>query len=479
MSEIRQWLPHLSGEIISPARSYNICSYSIALEAWRRGLQVRIHDKAFNHYSITLKREIKIFGFAISSKTISYSMNRSLIKKTPKESKDICRNKDLAKQFLIRANVPVAQGKRFRPETSNEEILDYAKKLGFPVVLKPNNSTLGFGVYENIKDEATLKEKLTLLRDELKRKDVLIEQHIEGEEYRLFVINNKVIGAIKRVPANILGNGVDSVQCLIEQKNKSRRKNPFLFRWPILIDDEVLKNLNKVGYNLDSIPGDGELIFLRERPSLINGGDSIDVTDTISEEVKKTAIKANNAIPNLISSGIDIIVPRVRNSQGVVLELNYRPQIGNILFPVKGQARDIPSAIIDYLFPDSKKYMAKNRKLYFDIKGALKPLKEGLASEITLPPSSTGHLTYRKIKVIGDVQNDDFKCWAKKEASRLKLNGFVKNLSTGGILIVVAGKKTDILTFKELCEKGRFKTKIEKIKMSKWNKPVMSGFKIK
>ena len=66
-----------------------------------------------------------------------------------------------------------------------------------------------------------------------------MEKHIDGDDYRAFVLDGQVLAVAKRIPANIVGNGSDTIQQLIDAKNKQRRKS-HLRDGLIEIDKELL-----------------------------------------------------------------------------------------------------------------------------------------------------------------------------------------------------------------------------------------------
>src|SRR5699024_3990775 len=174
-----------------------------------------------------------------------------------------------------------------------------------------------------------------------------------GEDYRLYVVGDKFVGAIKRIPANIIGGGKNTVNQLINLKNLSRDKNPAIGKSPIKIDKELLNELSKMDYTLDSIPKKGELLYLKSKSNISSGRDPIDATDEIPDRVKNMAVAACNAIPGLVKSGVYVIYDKGTNN-AIILEINTLPSIRTHLFTMEGKARDIPSAIIDYYFPETK-----------------------------------------------------------------------------------------------------------------------------
>src|SRR5699024_7271613 len=162
--------------------------------------------------------------------------------------------------------------------------------------IKPTNASGGKGVIANIKNEKDFIESLYFIRDELGYQKVMVEEFVDGQDYRLYVIGNKVAGVFSRIPANIIGDGVNTINHLLNLKKRERAKNPGINKQTIVIDKETINLLKSQGYNMRSIPKQGETIYLKTTSNISSGGDSVDYTNEIPSEVKHEAIKAVKAI---------------------------------------------------------------------------------------------------------------------------------------------------------------------------------------
>lgn len=103
---------------------------------------------------------------------------------------------------------------------------------------------------------------------------MLIEEFIEGKEYRVFVIGDEVVGVLHRVPANVTGNGKDSIRRLIEEKNQDPLRGKG-YRKPlekIKISTHEEMFLKQQGLDFDSVLEDGQIVFLRENSNISTGG---------------------------------------------------------------------------------------------------------------------------------------------------------------------------------------------------------------
>lgn len=179
-----------------------MCSHSLMLEAWRRGAKIIAYKKGISVH----------FEIITSEKRISF--NRSRPNHTPQEAVKACIDKYITKCYLENQNIPVPSGKVF--SVNDDSMLEYARKIGYPLVLKPVDGTFGKDVFVSIVNE----EELIKIRNQNKKRlnRVILEQHVEGNDYRIFVVGNKVIGAIQRKPAFVVGDGIHTIEELINIK---------------------------------------------------------------------------------------------------------------------------------------------------------------------------------------------------------------------------------------------------------------------
>lgn len=476
------WLPHLTNEMLKGARKTKLCAYSVALEGWRRGLKLKWYTRDSEKFNDMITFGVNPPGrlFSLSSEIRTHYFFRTRGDLVTNEAVEIGSNKDETKIWLSRKGVPVPEGIEFDEYKTDEEIIESAKTLGYPLVLKPTNASLGKGVITNIRNANALKKSLKYVREKLGYKNVLVERYVPGEEYRVYVVGDKVIGAYNRIPANIIGDGIHTIEELIELKNQERRRNPRLFNCLIEIDEEITEFIQSAGYTFESIPKKGERIFLREKSNISAGGDPIDVTDELPTEIKQIAVKAINAIPGLFHGGVDIIVSDIRDKKSaVVIELNPTAQIGGILFPLEGRARDIPAAIIDFYFPETKGINTERNRIYFDFNSVLEPLQNRSAIEVEVAQAPVGKIYAKKYTVTGKVHSISYHRWLRKKAFERNLNGCIKKSNSDAIEVLVAGTNPhDIDNFKNLLTQNPDKAEVEQVTEEIWNGPVKVGFEI-
>lgn len=476
-------LPQLTNDIVRSARKTKLCAYSVALEGWRRGLKLKWYTKDSEHF-----KDIYVFGvnppgrlFSLSFKDKTHYFFRTRGDKVPSKTVEIAQEKDDAKIYMEKAGVPVPKGRGFVAEALETEIIGYSRSLGFPLVLKPTDGSLGAGVITNIQSEDELKKALVYVRQDLGFDEVVVEQHVDGKEYRVYVVGDQVVAAYNRVPANIIGDGKHTVAELIQLKNNQRKKNARLYSCLIEIDIEIFDFIRAAGYTFESILEKGEQLFLRQKTNVSSGGDPIDVTDKLPEEIKNIAINALKAVPGLHHGGVDIIINEgnVVTDSAVVIELNPTAQIGGALYPLKGKARNIPAAIIDYYFPETKGISTNKSKVYFDLNTVLEPLQNRSAIETEVAPAPIGTLYAKQFIVSGQVHRQRYHEWLKDRALDRHLNGHIKKLTGGRIEVVVAGtNRKELNQFKKLLKKNGERAEVESIKESSYKRSVKIGFHI-
>src|SRR5699024_5599391 len=256
-----KWLPHLDGAIPSAGQGKRISTYTVALEGWRRGLKLKFYSAFEDGNKLKVR-------YSLSNEDRTHHFQLSMGDRVSDEAFKICDDKDLTKQFLKKENVPVPQGEMFGIDKPKGELIKYGLALGFPLVVKPTDGNAGKGVFANITTEEELSEVVDYVREELEFEDVIVEKYVEGEEFRIYVLEDRVLGAMNRVPANIVGDGIHTIRELIHQKNAQRKLNPHLTSRLIKIDREIEAILEEKEYELNSIPKKDEVIYLREKSNL-------------------------------------------------------------------------------------------------------------------------------------------------------------------------------------------------------------------
>ena len=264
---------------------------------------------------------------------------------------EVACDKEETKNLLEAASIPVPRGR----VVYDEEDLDTAvKRIGYPIVLKPVGGNHGRGATINVQNWEEAKEALALAKRV--SRGVIVEKFITGYDYRLLVVNYKFIAGAKRTPALVTGDGVHTVQQLIEIVNSDPRRGYGHEKvlTAIKIDDTTLAMLQEKNFTLESVIPKGEELHLKRTANLSTGGTSTDVTEIVHPFNVFLAERIARII-GLDICGIDIMSPDIREplheNGAAVLEVNAGPGFRMHIAPAEGLPRNVAEPVIDMLYP--------------------------------------------------------------------------------------------------------------------------------
>ncbi len=280
-------------------------------------------------------------------------------------SSDIARDKDYAKFFMKKRGYPVAQGQTVfskdwaRAIKSNRTLaygIDYAKKLGYPLIVKPNSKSQGSGVCL----VSNAKELRSALLEVFKGDRVaIIERYLPGKDYRVVVLDGEIISAYERISLSVTGDGKSSILSLLKQKQQffvsSGRDTNIHF------DDRRMKiKLRKQGYSFESILPKGHKVYLLDNANLSTGGDSVDVTKTISKGFYKIATQLTCDM-GLRIAGVDIMVTQgditmdPKKCNYYIIEINAAPGLDHYVTTGRAQKKTVETMYLKVLKALGKK----------------------------------------------------------------------------------------------------------------------------
>lgn len=268
---------------------------------------------------------------------------------------DIACDKEETKMLLEAAEIPVPRGVVIRTELGLQEAVD---KFGYPLVIKPIDGNHGKGNTTNI---TTWEQALKAFEAaKLYSRSVIVERFIVGFDFRVLVINYKFICAALRTPASVVGDGVHTIQWLIDETNKDPRRGfgHEKVLTQITLDQFSQKMLDEKGYTLETVPPKDELVLLKPTANLSTGGTSTDVTDLVHPDNIFMCERIAKII-GLDICGIDIMAPDLQQpisqNGGAVLEVNAAPGFRMHIEPAEGLPRNVAEPVVDMLFPSGSK----------------------------------------------------------------------------------------------------------------------------
>lgn len=270
-------------------------------------------------------------------------------------------NKKITSNMLKEAGISVADGYRVRKSTSEKHKRAIFNSLSKPLVVKPTNGSWGENITLDIQTYQQFTDAITTAFEFAHEatKSVIAEEMFTGTEYRILTTREKVIAILKRVPANVIGDGESTIKQLIKQKNKHPSRQPDVVgpsHLPIRINKKLRQMLEEQHLTLASVPSKDEHIFLRKVSNISRGGDGIDYTDDVHPSVKQIALKTIRAVPGLEFAGIDFMTKDVRAKQTkdsyIIVEINSSPGFDIHDMPYQGKNRHAAKAFLRLLFPE-------------------------------------------------------------------------------------------------------------------------------
>lgn len=270
------------------------------------------------------------------------------VKQASKTSKDnyvsvlMMENKVVTKLVLAEHDIRVPFGDSFSDQALALEAFSLFEDK--QIVVKPKSTNYGWGI-SIFKNKFTLEDYQEALNIAFSYdSSVIIEEFIPGDEFRFLVINDKVEAVLKRVPANVTGDGIHTVRELVEEKNTDPLRGTDHLKplEKIRTGPEETLMLSMQNLSWDSIPKAEEIIYLRENSNVSTGGDSIDYTEEMDDYFKEIAIRATQVLDAKIC-GVDIIVPRetIDRDKHAIIELNFNPAMHMHCFPYQGEQKKL------------------------------------------------------------------------------------------------------------------------------------------
>ena len=262
-------------------------------------------------------------------------------------------DKEDTKYLLEQAEVEVPKGDIIRRESSLKEACSY---VGYPLVIKPIDGNHGRGITVDIQNYEDALQAFHHAKESSKSGAIIVEKFVVGEDFRLLVINNKLVAAAIRTPAHVIGDGKSTVQELIDKVNSDPRRG---YGHENVLTQITVNELTKTiikdaGYTLDFVLEKGERLILKDTANLSTGGTAEDVTDIVHPANVSMAERISKII-DLDICGIDIMTTDISKplseTGGAVLEVNAGPGFRMHLAPTTGLPRNVAAPVIDKLFP--------------------------------------------------------------------------------------------------------------------------------
>ncbi|AFY48227.1 ATP-grasp enzyme, D-alanine-D-alanine ligase [Nostoc sp. PCC 7524] len=281
-------------------------------------------------------------------------------------SAEIAKDKGYSNFFLKHFGYQVTEGQTFFSQKVCEKIgnnrnidagFEYAKSLGFPVIVKPINLSQGKLVTKVHHKTEYYQVAKKILRF---NSGLIVEKFYLGKDYRVVVIDDEIIAAYQRLPLSIVGDGKSSVLQLLYQKQDQLIQNG---RKKIIDFDDfrIKRKLQRQNLNFESIIPNGKIIYLLDNANLSSGGEAVDVTETIHPDFQKLALNVAKDM-GLRLVGLDIITHDITRPlvDYVIIEVNGSPSLTHYAAIGDAQTKRVEDLYLKVLKALEQDYKYKN-----------------------------------------------------------------------------------------------------------------------
>jgi D-alanine-D-alanine ligase-like ATP-grasp enzyme len=276
----------------------------------------------------------------------------------PVGASDIAKDKDWANFFMKTMGYSIVPGtKAFyerqwartigRPRRDIDGAYRYAQRLGFPVVVKPNSGSQGAGV-ELVHTRADFYKAMRAIL--MKDRVALVQRPVSGKDYRLVVLDTKVVSAYERIPLSVIGDGRRSIGRLLADRQRefvAANRDTQIRK----DDPRMIRKLSRQALTLNSVPRRGVRVYLLNNANLSTGGDSVDVTGNVHASFRDLAIRLTRDM-GLRLCGVDLMVAgdiTKATEDYWILEVNAAPGLDHYARSGKAQEKKVESLYLEVL----------------------------------------------------------------------------------------------------------------------------------
>lgn len=332
---------------------------------WQEGYTTGIH----NAWIRTVRRSGRNHSIDRSEKhrpyiTLKDAKDQSVGVVTPwnvptctKTAGRICQNKIKTQTRLTEAGIGVPWYAVYGPGDASRALAEVFTESRKEVVVKAPSFSQGLGVFLNV-DEAQFVEKFEeCVKMQLDRKrapSVIVQEMVDGFELRVTIVEGKFFGSVVRIPAYITGDGVHSIEELMDLKNEDRKKDRARSKRLIRREPNMEAYMRSNGLTFTMIPAEGQRVLLSAISNISFGAETANISDLISEEIKDTALRAVASIPGLFTGGVDLIVNGLQDRTPRVLEVNSFPHATSFIYPTYGESINPLAQYLDAYYAQLK-----------------------------------------------------------------------------------------------------------------------------
>jgi D-alanine-D-alanine ligase-like ATP-grasp enzyme len=174
----------------------------------------------------------------------------------------------------------------------------------------------------------------------------LVQEVVEGSDYRIVVLDGVVLSAYERRPLRVVGDGRSTVAELIAAKQRDAQVTTR--RAPSPTDPRIQMYLRTRRIRGDDVVPAGRALPVMPNANLSTGGEATDMTDQIGADLRRLCVEIVTKM-GLRFAGVDVLVRQdvsrpLAPGTVTILELNAAPGFDHYAFVGARQrerARDI------------------------------------------------------------------------------------------------------------------------------------------
>lgn len=312
---------------------------------------------------LTMENEpIESFEYPLYPNSTKYALN-------------LTEDKFRAEEHFHKVGINTTKSKIYSYREIDKAKFDYfhdKNKNEARVVIKPLKSSFGRGVFVNVSEDR-FNECWKLSHDDLTISELrseselqfLVQNYLKGFEVRATILQGTLVALIARIPPYVEGDGENNIKNLINLKNKERDSCAYLRRFPIKINSKILEFLKSHKLDLTYIPKNKERVLLSSVSNIANGGELINITQKVSENIKTFALDVLASIPGLYSGGLDLMLTSLNDPPPHVIEVNVFPVISLTKYPTYGESSNPAKILFESLI--SQYQVGDNGNSFYNI----------------------------------------------------------------------------------------------------------------
>lgn len=293
-------------------------SWVVLAEALKRGYDIEALDDGFTRFRISRD------GVGCSFRYLPGYL--TLVKRLGKDFDTII-TKTAKKDYLQKSGLAVPTTYALEKKAD-----DVPENVPYSVVVKPNRGSLSKDVAVDLKNAEQVLQAASVI--EAGGGEILVESYHPGKDYRILVVDKKYVGCVERRPANVTGDGVHTIEQLVDLRNQEShrglRKEIHTTTHKLVLDEVSDILLKEHGLTRSSIPEKGKMVFIQFKITAGLGADYVDCSYQVHETLRKQCERFA-ADHDLLLAGFDIITSDItkplEETGGICNEWNPVPYI--------------------------------------------------------------------------------------------------------------------------------------------------------